>query len=1123
MPTESTTRPSRSRSPASSSSAAAHQTKSKPRTASTSSSSTTTVTGLPPILGPDGKPLQGNALTNAIKGGIRVETANGGERTSRACLACRKLKTRCDGAEEPPCKRCRAGGHECVFVESKRGKRPPKDKKNKAAAQEPTLADKFRQVEKSLSEVLDSIGSGERPDPGLLSQLQASLAEGGRAADISTQDRRGSTVGLTDNGESPTSSDENGGGGATNPRANKRARYGSLSASSVGPFESPQGGFSIALSPSAPAPLSTSSHVAPLPPLTTAPDSVNSNHHRQLSQTPSHPSPSHPSPAGTNGSSLSLLADASLAAQIDGRSRLTGLDPSFKLSTVTNAIQRKDENGFPAVDGDQMRTTGTTPAVLSKGIVTPELAVELFTIFFDFAYIHLPLLDPARHTAPWVCQKSAFLFTVILAVASRFHSDPNLHNKIYEEAHQCFVDCLSEGERSSEAVQACCILTVWTYPPKGEGDDAGREERPKRAWLYFGMAVRLGLELNLFRPPAWVDYHLSKPGNSARNNPWINLPRSGPEAITDEDVWDALNKERTWLMVFVIDRNMSAVMGRPHQIHEAKALLIPLHPACLPFDLGVIAHVELQTIIGQVMDTFRDRLYGLSSASDDMPSPVVMKLFNSRMDEWKMRWCPMPGEPIANNLLFYFYSSKLFLNTIPLHTMLRNGDAADDPDSVSSTISAAKSLLSLGHAYADLSVLRHCPDVNFLLMLYAAVFLVKVRVSNSRFSELVASDELEQLLLTVMRDCQVAAQGDLRHSAMTCLLLTRALGVSWKALENGGKSRATSIKGEGEVEDFANQYSNQNRVQPLHSTATPQQHQSASFQPVGGGLDGTLTSHPQVSLAGHLPGSPAPMYPSNSMNPFTNPFAASSTTHTPLPSYRSGIASGPQTPSVFGQSGGSAFPGLDGSITSSTSMQNQPSAPPEGVDNFLSDSHFFNSLLIGQGASGYFNWQDTNLPSFDAFDPEFNWSFDPIVTNDNTSPNANASGDKSTLSNGNGLKMSVAPRRKSSSRVVKEEDGTAAAANQDAAPPASPKNLLSLPNDLLLPIFEEVYKCTGKVSPPVAEILINKRIFNLARPIWFSRLRIDLEGDIKITRLLEEHIQHGGRGRIEHLRQHRWI
>lgn len=31
---------------------------------------------------------------------------------------------------------------------------------------------------------------------------------------------------------------------------------------------------------------------------------------------------------------------------------------------------------------------------------------------------------------------------------------------------------------------------------------------------------------------------------------------------------------------------MSAVMGRPYQIHEAKPLLIPLHPLSLPFDLG---------------------------------------------------------------------------------------------------------------------------------------------------------------------------------------------------------------------------------------------------------------------------------------------------------------------------------------------------------------------------------------------------------------------------------------------------------------------------------------------------------------------------------------------------------
>lgn len=49
---------------------------------------------------------------------------------------------------------------------------------------------------------------------------------------------------------------------------------------------------------------------------------------------------------------------------------------------------------------------------------------------------------------------------------------------------------------------------------------------------------------------------------------------------------------------------------------------------------GLLAHSELQVINGQVMDTFRDRIYGLSSASDEMPSAVVMKVRQRYSLEW---------------------------------------------------------------------------------------------------------------------------------------------------------------------------------------------------------------------------------------------------------------------------------------------------------------------------------------------------------------------------------------------------------------------------------------------------------------------------------------------------------
>ena len=61
------------------------------------------------------------------------------------------------------------------------------------------------------------------------------------------------------------------------------------------------------------------------------------------------------------------------------------------------------------------------------------------------------------------------------------------------------------------------------------------------------MAVRMGLELGLFRPPPFVDEHLLH--NSNKSNPWANL-----KDIPEAEQRDALNRERTWLMVFVIDR-----------------------------------------------------------------------------------------------------------------------------------------------------------------------------------------------------------------------------------------------------------------------------------------------------------------------------------------------------------------------------------------------------------------------------------------------------------------------------------------------------------------------------------------------------------------------------------------
>lgn len=72
-------------------------------------------------------------------------------RGSRACLVCRRVKMRCIGADDPPCKRCRNGGHQCIFEESNRGR--------KSIKKQEALNKSLNSMESTLDNVLKSISN----------------------------------------------------------------------------------------------------------------------------------------------------------------------------------------------------------------------------------------------------------------------------------------------------------------------------------------------------------------------------------------------------------------------------------------------------------------------------------------------------------------------------------------------------------------------------------------------------------------------------------------------------------------------------------------------------------------------------------------------------------------------------------------------------------------------------------------------------------------------------------------------------------------------------------------------------------------------------------------------------
>jgi len=82
--------------------------------------------------------------------------------------------------------------------------------------------------------------------------------------------------------------------------------------------------------------------------------------------------------------------------------------------------------------------------------------------------------------------------------------------------------------------------------------------------------------------------------------------------------------------------------------------------------------------------------------------------------------------------------------------------------------------------------------------------------------------------------------------------------------------------------------------------------------------------------------------------------------------------------------------------------------------------------------------------------------------------------------------------------------------SSSARPPTS---FLDLPDDILLPILEEFYEqryesITRTTPLRIAEILVNKRIYLLARPLWYKRLSInEQQFDVRLAGLNEDDIR----------------
>ena len=126
-------------------------------------------------------------------------------------------------------------------------------------------------------------------------------------------------------------------------------------------------------------------------------------------------------------------------------------------------------------------------------------------------------------------------------------------------------EMISKGYKSIDIVQAYLLLCFYNTPSERFEDD--------RTWTYSGLAIRMAVELALWRNP----------------KPPADLVGEALNSFTME----VANRERTWVYISVTDRSMATQTGRPPTLRlgdfERNILQWATREPIRPSDAGVAA------------------------------------------------------------------------------------------------------------------------------------------------------------------------------------------------------------------------------------------------------------------------------------------------------------------------------------------------------------------------------------------------------------------------------------------------------------------------------------------------------------------------------------------------------
>lgn len=254
---------------------------------------------------------------------------------------------------------------------------------------------------------------------------------------------------------------------------------------------------------------------------------------------------------------------------------------------------------------------------ISKGLVSVQDAERLLDVFLGRIDHFLYTIGSGRYRKLEDLRRGSPILTAcILTVAALHDPDSNhLYHICIREFRRLMSASMFDRHMNQDSMRAMCIATYWLHD---------------LSWMISGYAIRRAMELNL---------------------------SSNYQRVLTSNNEDAMNNLRIWYVLYVCDRHLSILYGRPSIVRDDVSIAgwekLMTKPIFTESDKRLISQMVLLIIMGNVRE-----LFGPDSG-EPIPEAFAPKLmsFSLQIDHWMGFWST------ELQRMFNFHSSSNRLTT----------------------------------------------------------------------------------------------------------------------------------------------------------------------------------------------------------------------------------------------------------------------------------------------------------------------------------------------------------------------------------------------------------------------------------------------------------------------------